>query len=199
MRERLAEIGKRWDALNPRPGASGDGGRGAPGFGSRSPGSDTVIAIRDWRSSRRACAWVGADGRVHREAERPPLSVVAELWTVAHHVAQARGLAGPDHVRVPDLVRWLDGQLDWITRQDGVVAVDRVLRELVGQLRPLTGEPGARRIGTCPNTLDDGETTRECGRPLYAPLRGDTISCGCGRNWPRDEWLALGRVLQVAS
>src|SRR5688500_19021320 len=33
MRERLAEIGKRWAALNPRPGASGEhGGRGAPGF-----------------------------------------------------------------------------------------------------------------------------------------------------------------------
>jgi hypothetical protein len=146
---------------------------------------------------------VGADGRVHRESERPPLSVLAELWTLASHVAQARGLAGPDHVGVPDLVRWLDGQLDWVTRQDGVAAFDRVLRELVSQLRPLTGEPGARRIGTCPNVLQidgaEGEHTRECGRPLYAPLRGDTISCGCGRSWPRDEWLALGRVLQVAS
>jgi hypothetical protein len=141
---------------------------------------------------------VGADGRVHREAERPPLSVVSELWTLAHHVAQARGLTAPTAVRVPDLVRWLDGQLDWVTRQDGVAAFGRVLRELVAQLRPLTGEPGARRIGTCPNTIDDGEHTRECGRPLYAPLRGDTISCGCGRSWPRDEWLALGRVLQVA-
>lgn len=200
VRERLAEVGKRWAALNPRPGASGDGGRGAPGFGSRSPGSDTVIAIRDWRSSRRACAWVGADGRVHREAEHPPLSVLAELWTLAHYVAQARGLTGPDHVRVPDLVRWLDGQLDWITRQDGVVAFDRVLRELVAQLRPLTGEPGAKRIGTCPNTVDEGEFTRECGAPLFAPLKSDEIVCrACGRRWPREEWLALGRVLQAAS
>lgn len=237
MRERLSEIGKRWAALNPRPGGSGEqGGRGAPGFSSRSPASDVVIVLRDWRSNRamsedgtvyewdpladdvlepgqlgpprgayvaKRRGWFGADGRVHREAERPPLSVLAELWTLARHVADARALAGPDQIRVPDLVRWLDRQLDWVTRQDGVVAFDRVLRELVGQLRPLTGEPGAKRIGTCPNVLQvdgvEGEHTRECGRPLYAPLRGDTIECRCGADWPRKEWLRLGLVLQAAS
>jgi hypothetical protein len=198
LREQLREIGARWAALNPRPGASGDGGRGAPGFGARSPASDAVICVRDWRSSREARTWFGADGRLHQESQRPPLSVPGELWTLAHHVADARGLTGPDHVRVPDLVRWLDGQLDWVTRQDGVAAFGRVLRELVAQLRPLTGEPGPKFIGACPNTIDDGEHTRECGAPLFAPLGGDgRISCrACAREWPREEWLALGRLMQ---
>lgn len=197
LREQLREIADRWAALDPSPSAAGDTGRGAPGFGSRPPAQETVICVRDWRSSRESHTWRGADGRLHREHERPPLSVPAELWTLVHHVADARGLTTPTALRVPELVRWLDGHLDWVTRQDGVAAFGQVLRELVAQLRPLTGEPGAKRIGECPNTLDEGDTTRECKRPLYAPLRGDTIHCSCGRTWERPEWEQLGLMLQA--
>jgi hypothetical protein len=191
----------RFAVLDPRPGAQGgDGGPRPPGFGSRSPASDHVVAVRDWRSSRLARTWRGADGRVHRESPRPPLSVLAELFTLARHVADARGMEGPAQLTVADIARWLDGQLDWVTRQGGVVSFDRVLRELVSQLRPLTGEPRPKRVGLCPNTIDEGETTRECKTPLYAPLKGDEIRCwACSRTWPREEWLGLGRTLQVAS
>lgn len=201
VRERLGEVGARWAALDPSPGAQGeDGGPRPPGFGSRSPASDHVIAVRDWRSSRDARAWRGGDGRVHRESQRPPLSVLAELFTLAQHVATARNMQGPAVLSVEKLSAWLDGQLDWVTRQSGVVEFDRVLRELASQLRPLTGEPRPKRIGRCPNTIDEGEHTRECATPLYAPLRGDEIRCwACGRRWPASEWLALGRTLQVAS
>jgi hypothetical protein len=199
LRETLREIAERWDALDPAPGVSGDGGRGAPGFGSRSPASLTVIAVRDARSSREAYTWRGADGRLHREHERPPLSVLAELYTLAHHVAEARDESVP-RADVLTLTGWLDRQLDWVTRQDGVVAFARVLRELVAQLRPLTGEPGAKRIGVCPNVVDEGETTRECRAPLFAPLKGDEILCrACARRWPREEWLQLGRTLRVVA
>jgi hypothetical protein len=157
-----------------------------------------VIAVLDWRSSREAYVWCGADGRVHRESERPPLSVLAELFTLAQHVAVARKMTGPSVLTVEKLSAWLDGQLDWVTRQDGVVEFDRVLRELTAQLRPLTGEPRPKRIGPCPNTIDEGEHTRECAAPLYAPLKGDEIRCrACGRRWPRNEWLGLGRTLQA--
>lgn len=232
VRERLAEVRDRYAVLDPRPGASGEhGGRGAPGFGSRSPAADVVVAVRDWRSTRsmsedatvydwdpladdvlepgqlgpprgayvaKRRGWLGADGRVHRESERPPLSVLGELFTLARHVADARGQAGPLVLTVADIARWLDAQLDWVSRQDGVVAFDRVLRELVGQLRPLTGEPRPKRIGECPNVIDEGEHTRECKAPLFAPLHSDRIQCrACGREWPRPEWEDLGRILQV--
>lgn len=202
VREGLREVAERWQMLDPIPGDRFEsGGRGAPGFGSRSPGSDHIIAMRDRRSTVIARVWVGADGRIHAESTRPPLPVVGALAQLAHWVADARGLRGPDRWgEVDELVRWLDGQLDWVTRFDGVVAFAAVVRALVSQLRPVTGEPGAKRIGRCPNVLDEGEHTRECAEPLYAPLRGDEIRCrACGRRWPREEWLALGRTLQVAS
>lgn len=204
LREQLREVAARWAALDPRPGASGDErSRGAPGFGSRSPGADVVIAMRDWRSSRSARTWVGSDGKVHRESERPPLSVEAELYTLAVHVADIRKMTGPAHLDVATIVAWLDGQLDWVTRQEGVVAFARVVRELRAQLRPLTGEPRPKRVGTCPNVLQiggaEGEHTRECSAPLHAPLKSDTIRCNaCGRAWEREEWLNLGRLLAVS-
>lgn len=201
VRERLSEVGARYSVLDPRPGAQGDdGGPRPPGFGSRSPASDHVVAVMDWRSSRVARTWRAADGRIHQESERPPLSVLAELFTLARHVADARGLDGPPRLTVADIAGWLDGQLDWVTRQPGVVAFDRVLRELASQLRPLTGEPRPKRVGKCPNTIDEGETTRECKTPLYAPLHGDEIRCwACGHRWPREKWLRLGQNLMVAS
>lgn len=198
LREHLAEVGQRWRVLDPRPGASGEhGSRGAPGFGSRAPAVDTVIAMQDWRSVRTACTWRGSDGKVHHESERPPLSVPAELYTLAHFVADARKMTGPDPLDVSTIVRWLDAQLDWVTRQEGVATFARVIRELRAQLRPLTGEPRPKHVGECPNTINEGAHTRECHTPLYAPLKGDTIMCrACGRKWLRPEWETLGLLLQ---
>jgi hypothetical protein len=199
FRGRLGELLERWVLLSARPGASGEpGGRGAPGYGSRPPASLHVIALTDWRSSRVARAWIGSDRRVYRESLRPPLSVPGELHALCHHVADARALSADVPTDVPAMVRWLDQHLDWITRQPGVVECDRIVRRLVGLLRPPTGEPTAKRVGRCPNTitLADGEHTRECQAPLFAPLRGDEIHCReCGRRWEAVEWLRLGQML----
>jgi len=198
IRGRLTEIAKRYGRLDPSPGASGDGSRGAPGFGSRPPASDHVIVMTDPRSSSVARVWRGADGRLHRESERPPLSVFGVLDTLAWEVAEARGFDGGHGQRdVAGLCRWLDNQLDWITREEMVVELDVALRRLVAQLRPVTGDP-RRPIGSCPNTIDDGEHTRECGTRLYAPLLGDTVACrACGRQWRSDEWMHLGDLLDA--
>jgi hypothetical protein len=204
VRERLAEVCARWEVLDSRPGCLGEeSGPRPPGFGPRSPASDVVIVMRDWRSVRTAIRWLDGNRRtVHRESARPPLSVLAELHTLARHVADARDLVGPVRLTVAEIVRWLDGQLDWVTRQPGVVEFDRVIRELVSQLRPLTGEPRARRVGQCPNVIDEGEHTRECATPLYAHLHqgpDSVIRCsGCRRVWARGDWLQLGRMLQTA-
>jgi hypothetical protein len=202
MREQLRDIVRRWLQLDPTPGASGDHGtRGTPGFGSREPASSHIIAMRDRRSSRVARTWLGRDGRLHQESERPPLSVHGVLDTIAWDIAEHRALDGPDpRADVPQLARWIDRHLDWVTRQDTVDDVDAALRELVAQLKPVTGEPGRRHIGLCPTVIDEGDTTRECGARLFAPLRGDAIECGaCQRVWPRSEWLRLGDLLGEAS
>jgi hypothetical protein len=143
--------------------------------------------------------WYGADGRGHVEQERPPRSIPGALSSVAALIAEERDVVAPTTRRVADLIRWIDQQLDWLTRQQLVADVEAELRELAAQLRPVTGDQRSR-IGTCPNTLDEGEHSRECGTRLYSPLRGDTIKChACGREWPRPEWEDLGRLLQVAS
>jgi hypothetical protein len=156
--------------------------------------------MRDRRSSPIARTWLGRDGRLHQEAERPPLSVHGVLHTLAWDIAEARQQHGPpERADVHELVRYIDVNLDWATRQAGIAEADQQLRALVAQLKPVTGDPGRRHIGVCPNVLDDGDTTRECGARLFAPLRGDEIVCGtCDRKWPRDEWLRLGDLLEAS-
>lgn len=201
LRDQLREVERRWRLLDPRPGGQGEtGGRGAPGFGSRPPASDHIIAMRDRRSSTVAHVWVGRDGRVHQEPERPPLSVHSVLDTLAWDVAEHRDQDGPQPSwDVHQLVRYLDANLDWTTRRDSVVDLSDGLRSLLAQLRPVTGEPGRRHIGLCPNTITEAETTRECGARLYAPLKSDSIECtACHRVWPRTEWLRLGDLLDAS-
>jgi hypothetical protein len=279
--ENLLDVVVRYRRLNPMPGSNADhGGRGAPGFESRSPASDHIILMRDWRS--KSCevasdgkvyvwdpkfqprlppgvegpleapgayvdhkeAWFDSGGRAHFEQERPALSVPFELASLAHLVAEEREMSGPvlAHKRLSDyphtrivwdgkyqrrlprgvqgplerpgrwreeppldpmheMWRWLDAQLDFVARQDWVADFYETLMHLLGQLKPLTGDPKIR-IGFCPNTIDEGEHTRECGKPLFAPTdvsKDDTIKCGgCGRSWPREEWTELGRLLQAA-
>jgi len=200
IREGLKDISTRYSRLDPTPGASGEHGtRGAPGFGSRAPASEHIIAMTDRRSSPVGRVWVAGDGRVHRESERPPLSVWAVLDTLCWTVAEEQGVDGPaPDASVYQLTRFLDVQLDWLTRRSMVVEVWRDLRGLLAQLRPATGDQRAK-IGTCPNTLDEGEHSRECAAPLYAPIKGDTISCGqCQRAWPRPAWEQLGRMINAA-
>lgn len=203
IRRNLTEIGQRWERLDPTPNSSVDlGSRGSPGFGSRSPASDHIIAMRDPRSSTTAKTWLGGDGRLHKESEHPPLSVYGVLETIAYDVAEGRRQSDPEANTVPQLVRFIDGNLDWITRHPIVAEVAEQLHDLIRQLKPATGD-GRRSVGRCPNTLDEGDTTRTCGTRLYAPTSGesiqsDSIRCAaCGREWHRSEWLRLVELLDA--
>lgn len=140
--------------------------------------------------------WLGQDGRTHTEQARAVLSVPGALAGICRGIADMRDLTYP-RGGVDTLTRWLDNQLDWLTRQDWVAEPAAELRRLAAQIRGVH-EP-RRRIGPCPNTIDEGDHTRVCGAPLYAPVRDDTIWChapGCGRRWPRDKWLDLGQIMQ---
>lgn len=221
LRDVLRDISRQWLELDARPGNSNDhGSRGAPGFGSRSPARDDVIVMRDRRSKsyEQVDEWFdpirlphnvfGHDSRTnprladidrpHHEQERPSRSVHNTLSSLADMVAEDRDMTPPSG-DVYELVRWLDNQLDHITRQDWVRDVSEEIRGLWKQLKPVTGEPGRKRIGTCPNTVEkeDGRST-ECHAPLFAPLKATdpTIRCEtCGREWGYAEWRRLGDLL----
>jgi len=201
LAELLVEIAERFERLDPKPGGQGDlGTRGSPGFGSRAPGSDHIIVMRDPRSSRIAHVWVGSDGRVHYESTHPPLSVYSTLEVEVYDVAEQRQIQLPDPCHaVRHLAVYLHRHLDWLTRQDHIVELFANLRDLAAQMRGPTGDPAPKRIGPCPNVIDRGATTVECGAPLYAPAYGDTIRCwACHREWERHEWLRLGDLLESA-
>jgi hypothetical protein len=143
--------------------------------------------MMDRRSSSDARVWVGGDGRVHREATNPPLSVFSVLDTWAWDVAEQRGFDHRQLVSVEAVCRWLDNQLDWICRHEAVADFHEDVRKLLGQLRPVTGDR-CIQIGDCP----------ECDTALFAPLQGDTITCvECGESWNKDRWLALAERMGV--
>lgn len=144
--------------------------------------------------------WLGRDGRGHAEQERPPRSIPGTLSGLATMIAEERDMTAPTTRQVPELVRWLDAQMDWITRNDLVEDLWEEFRALAAQLRPVTGVPGKRCIGLCPNVIDDDNGPRRCRARLYAPTTGDTITCAtCEKRWPREEWVALGASSQKAS
>jgi hypothetical protein len=141
--------------------------------------------------------WLGGDGRVHRESDRPPLSVygVLDLWYWS--VSESRGFDSHGLGTVEALAGWLDTQLDWLARQDCVAEFFAAVDELVTQLRPVTG---ARQspIATCPRTNEG----RVCRAKLYEPDDDGVIACPrCYYEWPRDKWLGTDEdcLMQVAS
>jgi hypothetical protein len=168
--------------LNPRPGSVGDSsGIRPPGFGSRSPANDRIIAMRDKRSVRLATG--------------DPHSVPGVLISWCTALIEERGLVPPER-SVPAMCRFLDAHLDWVTRQSWLEDFYTELREIHAQLRAVGA--ARRRIGSCPTTIDEGDHTRLCGAALLAPLHGDTITCpGCGREWQRIQWLRLGQLLDA--
>lgn len=204
LREVMADIGKRYRVLDATP-QKGAGGRGAPGFGSRSPASEHVIAFTDPRSSQTAKVWVDRAGRPVREDEWPPVSIRGELDILAWDAADRLGMAGPhERADVADLLRHLDSRLDLITRDAAlVVEVAFTLRALQAALRPVSGDPRPKFIGLCPELLpepDEQGVPLVCSARLHAPLRGDEVRCrSCGSVWTRDRWIELGRSLQVAA
>lgn len=203
MTEQLTEIRQRYYLLNPRPGScTGDmSGRGSPGFGSRSPASDHIVVMRDSRSSPVAHVWRGSDGRIHREATRPPLSVFGALLIEAVDTAERRRLSDTHEFgSVAGLVPFLTRHLDWWATQRDVGEFGAKLRVLVSQLRPVTGSPRPKPFARCPNTIDLGEHTRSCGGPIFPPeSTSDVIQCSaCGRPWDLAEWRQLGDLLRAA-
>lgn len=170
-----------YEILSPLPGVGGGGQRRAPGFGPRSPANDYVVAIRDPRTTRLE------PGDPHS------VPGVLAAWTAL--LIDERSLIPPAHT-VPDMARFLDAHLDYLTKQDWVEDFATELRELHAQLRAIGQQ--RRRIGLCPSTIDEGEHTRLCGAALFAPLYSDVIKCNaCGREWQRREWLRLGDLLDA--
>lgn len=188
IRDALQEIPAQYARLTTvqalLPG-SGDEGRRGPGFGSRSPARDVVIAVTDRRTT-----WA-EDQRLHH----PPSILHAWAQMVREETGEATPPVPPAcDVEAVLLIR----RLDHVTRQEWVADMWSELREVVDQLRTIAGEPRPLPVGRCPNIPEGAD--RECGTSLYVRPGTDTITCrACGRQWERRDWLHLGRTIGVVA
>lgn len=179
IRDDLADIRDRYARLDPNfREPAPDQSNMHKVWRSKSPANDHILSMMDARSTTTDRAY------------SPP----ATLGTWVRMIAEETGVQYWDP-SVANLVAYLLRMHAHITRQLWVDEYARELRELVGALRPVTGEPRPRPIGRCPTLVEQDE----CGTQLYAPLNGDTITCrGCLRQWPRAEWLRLGTILEAS-
>ena len=106
----------------------------------------------------------------------------------AHRLTEA-GQATVTACTLTGVLRFLTGQLEWITTDDGfgLVEFSDHVRRSVAVLRRWSSQE--TQIGTriaCPTTDDDGHT---CGAPIRVSTDGDPVLCRrCGRSWSV-EWL----------
>lgn len=166
----------------------GRGERRSPGFGSRSPARDDVIVALDYRSRT---AGDGPD-----DEDQPTRSILGSLHQLARWIREEQDVNAPLNITVATEIGYLIGAMDFCAHQTWIDDVAGDLRELHAQCRRLAGDQPPKPIGRCPSLLDDGE----CRTPLYTPVRGEDIYCaGCGRIWPKAEWLRLAMVLTEGS
>lgn len=169
----------RLSALLPE---AGDNGRRSPGFGSRSPARDVVLAVTDWRTR-----W-DEDTRLHNPR--------ALLHRWASRIRAEVDEQPPDSATIRTEAALLLRRLEHACRAVWIEDMARELRECRSQLKTIAGEPPPVSIGRCP-VVPDGQT-EACATPLYAPVHGDTITCrGCGEQWPRSRWRLLGKSMGV--
>jgi hypothetical protein len=189
--------------LTIRRGAGGMGDRHAPGFGSQSPAWDDVIAATDYRSlpGQVVREILNDRGEIDYEDDEEmnafARSILASLHGISRVIAEERGRQWPKRITVESECRFIRAHLDWYAAQPDIDELYADLKELHGYVQALdqNGEHKPKMVGKCPHLLKQDY----CGNRLYAPPNGDTIKCSkCGRQWPRDEWLRLGRLLDSA-
>lgn len=132
-------------------------------------------------------AGLPVDLRASRVAE----DVRNEVTTWARLVAEERG--GQPPTDVPETMRWLAEQVEWIRHQRWA---DEALRglELVREVARVVDRPGLRSrvpIGPCPEVACSGQII------ATVPAREDQAAVarcdGCGTEWPTWQWARLGR------
>ncbi len=164
MRAQLADIPDYAAALDAQPGKGGESGqRQAPGFGSRSPARDDIIAASDPRSLPYA---LGPDDE--DTAVRPVLPTLAHL---AAWIAEETGDQRDQHEpTITSEAGYLRSRIDWTTGQAWVDELATDIAELHGQCKRLAGDPPPKPTAPCPH----------CGGPLWSRGETDTVSLRCG-------------------
>lgn len=169
----------------------GDGGRGAPGFGSSSPADDNVVAALDPRSG---------PGRWNEDLQSPYYSapedtehwirsIPGSLTAIASWIAGEReqGLIYP-RTMVRDL-GYIRQSLHWCAEQQWVDELSTDLRDLHRQARAHAGDRPQAPLGEC--------LTVTCGGQVYWVKTGARCTA-CRRPYDGLDLIRLGAAQQEA-
>jgi hypothetical protein len=195
LRETVAEIGQQY-AVIMLPGMllprrQDATGRPPKGFASSPPTSLHVISLRDPRT----VALEPGD----------PHSAFNMLWWWATRVREQRGVqpsSGP--VTIDTETATLRFHWDWILRQAWVTDLAQDMRDVLHQLRHAVpgSDPAPKPVGYCTHpldTTDDEGNPQVCGRPLYLPKAGKTITCrSCDHEYHPGDLIELHLAQQRA-
>lgn len=143
IRNHLREI-ERYAAIiahTKTRGRGGDGGRRAPGFGSRSPADDSKIAADDYRTRTTGDGPDDVDGDV--------LSMVGTIHGINQAIREELDLTPRAPRDLTTEIGWLLGQVDWCATQPWIGDVADNIRELHAQTRRLSRDSPPGPVGTC--------------------------------------------------
>ncbi|RZQ59826.1 hypothetical protein [Amycolatopsis suaedae] len=170
------------------------GGRGRPGYGSRSPAVDDLIVHTDVRTGETDTGGPGALAVVEQWARQ-----IREDRSVDTPPDQMRATVPAGRITMTRELATLRFHWDWILAQDWVDAFAdemRAVRDQLVRARRLTVP--VIRIGTCPITVmtvdrDADPITLPCSATLRVRLGDTEIRCpACHTVWTRDRWHQLG-------
>jgi hypothetical protein len=166
------------------PSRGGDGGRRAPGFGSRPPIRIDAVLMNDRRSRTEPPPVDEARG-IGVDEDSGPWPILGTLRVIAGHIREARGHPLPASVTLASEVVYVLQQVDWAAGQPGIAELAKQIRQLHTQVRAVAQDAPPKPLGSC---LSD-----DCEGVVFPPQpRRSTTRCtACGRSY---DWLGLVRV-----
>lgn len=184
-RRLLDDIERLHNGLDVTPG-TGDGARGAPGYGPRSPAVDGLLAHRDTRT---------ADGTGALATIESWARSIREDLSIDVDPDQMRATVPAGRATMPRELATIRFHWDWIMAQPWVDELAVELRQVHQQLRSARREADpVLHLGGCPIVTElDDDVDVTCGHPLKVRPGDREIRCGsCGTPWPRERWHLLG-------
>lgn len=132
--------------------------------------------------------------------------ILHDLRWWCHYVAAERNLATTASPFNPvGMANWLLTHLDWLARQDDVLALRDIMashRRTARALRDIPADRTRFPVGPCPEAVDSEEGHQWCPGIVYAhiPVELDKPAClrckACGAQWERG-WARVGeRILR---
>lgn len=183
IQKRLREIDTYAALLAVSVGRSrGAGGRGAPGYSSRSPANDDVIVARDFRSK---AARIGPDDDLE-----PLQSLPASVRDITCWIREEFHEDIPRRWTVTTEIAYLVGQIDRAACSRWIVELEQQVRQVHGQARALAHDRPPAALGKCITVDCQGDVYPATIRGPRGPEEGGRCNA-CRREYSGTDFVRL--------